>query len=956
MKEMSSGNSRLLCPRTDFGFFKSAVKPCLRGVVILACIFVAGLSLAAGRSRASIVPVGLTCEHAEQPLIDFQRPRLSWINENRAKRSGAAQSAYRICVAESPDGFSAPLWDTGCVESSESVYIPYDGPELSSRTTYWWRVMVWDERGRPSKWSEPALWHMGMLSDDDWIGEWIGVPWQDERSYDAIGKGDVQPAPLLRREFDVAGPVRSARFYGTGLGWFELYVNGSRVGEDYFVPNQTNYDRRPKLDTRFAVLTDPFEEYTVMYVSYDVTDMLRQGRNAVGAILGNGFYDMVAHWPAMGYGSPRFMGQIEIEYDDGSKETVASDCTWRTERSAIVSDQVFFGEHYDARLEHDGWAEAGYDDSAWAEAVPRLAPTGKLIAHNGPADRITQRYRPLKIEKTDGGAWRVEFPEEVSGWVGLQNIDAQAGQRIDIKYICESHVGKNSYTARGTGDESYHARFTWFVFSAVEISGLDTLYAEQVSAHAVNSDVRPSGHFVTSNGLINRINDIWKRSQLDNMHGSLPSDCPHRERSPYTGDGQLACVTTMYNFDARTFYNKWIRDIRGAQKEDGYVPNSAPWQPGCAGGVAWGAAMEIVPWEFYMHYGDERVLEQNFEAMCRHVRWMTTWVDDSTGVMLCDYPEKWKNLGDWLPPRDLPPTDLVHTFFLWHCSDIAARAAEVLGREAERTEFAALRDSTLSAFHRAFFNTQTSSYGNQTCNVLALRMGLGRPQLLGEHKNGILRTLYNPEIDGHLDTGIIGTRYLFEVLCDMGMADLAYAMINKRDFPSFGYWIEQGATVTWENWNGEASHNHPMFGGGLGWFYRDLAGLRSTGAGFRTFDIRPKYVLGLDSVEYTHKTVYGDISIKWNKIADNRYKLRCRVPVGTTATVWVPVENCFNPEVKTTCGKEVEEKVRREFGAGCGIAWHVQMLYGYALYEVGAGEYEFESVCRNPLTGGVICL
>ena len=403
-------------------------------IVALLCAAILSVSAlpAFGRRSSSVAPARLTCEYAAEPLIDVPVPRLSWIDTNPSGRRGAAQTAYRIRVAAADGGFDSPLWDTGRVESAESTFIPYGGPALRSRATYLWQVMVWDEAGRASEWSETARWHTGILSPEEWRGEWIGAPWQGEESYDITGTREVEPAPLLRREFTLSKPVREARFYGTGLGWFELYVNGRRVGDEYLTPNQTNYDRRPKLSTRGIVVTDPFEEYTVMYVSYDLTPMLREGTNAVGAILGNGFYDVVEYWPAMGYGTPRFMGQIEIEYEDGTRETVASDSSWRAERSAIVSDQVFLGEHYDARREHDGWAEAGYDDSAWPQAASKRAPCGRLIAQNGPADRITRRYAPVKIERTDSGAIRVAFPEEVSGWVALKNIAAAEGQRIDI--------------------------------------------------------------------------------------------------------------------------------------------------------------------------------------------------------------------------------------------------------------------------------------------------------------------------------------------------------------------------------------------------------------------------------------------------------------------------------------------------------------------------------------------
>ena len=887
--------------------------------VVLVCAMVVGQQSAMAAAKSTITPSKLTCEYDSSPIIDILTPRLAWVNENPRMKQGAAQTAYRVRVATSADGFDKPYWDSGKVYSSESAFIKYAGPKLKSRTSYWWQVMVWDENDRASAWSEVQSWHVGILSADEWKGKWIGAPWQGEESYDVMGSMEFLPAPLIRKEFTVAKPIKEARYYGTGLGYHELYINGMRVGEDYLSPNQTNYDKRPNLVNRGIVVADPFSEYTVMYLSHDVKELLSQGENAIGVILGNGFYDITRHW-VQGYGTPRYIGQVEILYEDGSREIIASDDSWRVERSAIVSDQIYYGEHYDARLEHEGWSEASYDDSKWAKAALKRAPYGKLIPQNGPADRITERFEPVEFVKTDS-LIKVKFPVEVSGWVALKGIDAKRGQTISIKYLSESPGnGDNTYTAKGTGDESYHARFTWFVFSEVEIRGIDNLTAEQVEAHAVNSDAEKSGLFETSNELINKINQIWQRSQLDNMHGGVASDCPHRERSAYTGDGQVACVTVMHNFNAQTFYNKWLRDIRGAQTADGYIPNGAPWQPGCGGGVGWGAAMEVMPWEFYRHYGDRRALEQNFEAMCKHVRWMTTWINDK-GLMLMQDVSEWKNLGDWLPLRELPRRELVHTFFLVQCADIAVRTAQTMGYDKQAEEFARIRDNAAAAFHREFYDPAAGSYGKYGSNVLALKIGV--PE---ERRERVVKALVDniAEVNDHLDTGIVGTRYLFEVLCDNGHKDLAYKIINQRDFPSFGYWIEQGATVTWENWNGADSHNHPMFGGGIGWFYRDLAGLRLVEAGFRSFDVRPVIPAGLEWVNYTHDTTYGPISISWS-CKNGEFAITCDVPVGAIATIWVPFAGDL-PKVK--CNENIIAKGVRD---------------GYALYKVKSGRYSFRS-------------
>ncbi len=873
---------------------KNRLMVCMRAMILTVCM--AHVFSCAG---SGISPVQLTCEYDDNALIDIQNPRLAWINQNVREAEGVAQTAYQIRVAAGSPDFSKLVWDTGKVLSDESAFIVYDGEELCSRTSYYWQVKVWDEKGKESGWSETASWHMGILSDDEWKGEWIGAPWQGNESYDFLedrpfqynvedNEFDAVPAPIIRKTFSFEKPVKEVRFYGTGLGYFELHVNGERIGDEYFAPNQTNYDVRPKLVGTERGITDPFEEYTVMYLSYDLTDVVTEGENVFGVVLGNGFYDMIKHWPTMGYGSPRFMGQIEVAYLDGTTQTIASDSTWKIDRSAIVKDQIFFGEHYDARLEHDGWSAPGYDDSKWENAALKSAPLGKLIPQNGPSDRIVERYAPVSIDRMDNGGFHVTFPVEVSGWVALKDIDAEEGQKIEIKYLGESGNGGNSYIAKGTGKESYHARFTWFVFSEVEIYGLDSISEDQLEAHLVCSDVRKSGEFRTSNQLLNDINKIWQQSQLDNMHGSIASDCPHRERCGYTGDAQIVCLTVMHNFDVRQFYNKWIRDIRGAQIPNGYVPNAAPWQPGCGGGVGWGAAIEILPWEFYNHYGDVRVLEQNFDAMCRHIGWMQKWVNPKTGIMLSEEADPWLNLGEWIPPRELPRTDLVHTFLLWNSADIVAKVAEILGNDP--SEYEAIRDRTYEAFHKTFYNPKKGSYGNYGSNIFALQMGV--PAERHDKVLAALRANF-AETNDHIDSGIIGTRYVFGILCENGLEDLAYKIMNQRDLPSYGYWVEQGSTTTWENWDGigsSGSHNHPMFGSGLSWFYRDLAGLQVLEPGFKAFEIRPVVPEGLDWVEYSHDTTYGRIDIRWER-KNGKFRLDCTVPVGTSATVYLPAEN-----------------------------------------------------------------
>ena len=355
------------------------------------------------------------------------------------------------------------------------------------------------------------------------------------------------------------------------------------------------------------------------------------------------------------------------------------------------------------------------------------------------------------------------------------------------------------------------------------------------------------------------------------MHGGVASDCPHRERAPYTGDGQVACITVMHNFDARAFYTKWIQDILGAQNpETGYVPNGAPWQPGCGGGVAWGAAMQIMPWEFYQHYGDIDMLKNNYEGMKGYIKYMLTWTNED-GIMFSQAPDsqkpnQWLNLGDWAPAKGLPPDDMVHTFYLWRCADFTSKTAKALGKNSEAEEYNKLAERSKAAFQKKYFDKEKGTYGAYGGNIFALRMGVPADQyqrVVAALKSDIIAN------GGNLDTGIFGTQFFFEVLSENGLHDLAFEAMNKKTQPGFGWWIEQGATTTWEQWNGEGSRNHPMFGGGIVWFYRVLAGMNTDPSqpGYRNIIFKPQPAGDVTFASYANETPNGRAAVNWKKSA-----------------------------------------------------------------------------------------
>jgi alpha-L-rhamnosidase len=898
------------------------------------------------QSKTYITPGKLTCEYLVNPaVIDVFKPRLSWVNTAKPDVRSQYQTAYQIRVASSPellDDDQPDIWNSEKVESGQSVLVEYAGKALESRKDYWWQVRVWDREGNVSDWSEQASWSMGLLKPDEWKAEWIGAPWQGEEPLPKPGsmrpggnRNPVPPpAPLLRKAFSINKDIASAKAYVTGLGYFELYVNGNKVSRDVLVPNLTLYGKRPGLENNYISLPDNFREYRVMYLAYDIKDMLIKGENVIGAILGNGFYNVNSRW-TQSYGSPRFIGQIYITYTDGTEDIIISDQSWKASKGPIVMDQVYDGEHYDARLEQPGWCSAGFDDSNWAKVAIRKAPEGKMKAQMSPADRVMERLKPVKIELLGEGRYRVDFGQEISGWLHLLNVTGEAGHKINIKYICESPVGDNSYTMKGGGPESYAARFTWFVFREVEISNWPgELMPEQLVAEAVYTNVETTGKFECSNSLFNQINKIWWRSQTDNMHGCIASDCPHRERAPYTGDGQVSCVTVMHNFDARAFYTKWIHDIIGAQnRETGYVPNGAPWQPGCGGGVAWGAAINIMPWEFYLHYGDSDILKDTYEGMKGYIRYMLTWTNDE-GIMFSQAPDpanpnKWLNLGDWSPALEFPPDDMVHTFYLWRCADYTSKTATVLGYNEEAKEYADLAERTKKAFQKKFYNKEKGTYGPYGGNIFALKMGVPEeqyPRVIEALKSDIAAN------NGHLDTGIFGTQFFFEVLADNGLNELAYEAMNKKTEPSYGWWIEQGATTTWEQWDGQNSRNHPMFGGGLVWFYRVLAGMNidPDEPGYRNIIFFPEPAGDLSFVSYSNETPYGQASISWRR-QEGSFNVDIDVPVGSTATIHIPAKT---PDTVREQGKKISKKSGIEL---------MGFRDGYAVYHVNSGKYSFES-------------
>ena len=833
---------------------------------------------------AQLHVTGLRVEHMKDPsVVDNPRPRLSWINEvKKASLRGQRQTAYEVVVSSSRENLDRGIydvWQTGRRESAESNLITYEGPALQDAADYFWKVRTWNQDGKVSAWSQTGHWGMG-LAQDKWTARWI------------VGPRDGMEGIFFRKSFTPEKEVRQAKVFVCGLGFFELYLNGQRVGDDYLVPNISNYGRRTELKNFAISIEDNFRGYRCLYMAYDITQQLLQGQNMLGVMLGAGWFNPDRS-NACRFGQPCLRLQLMLTFADGSTAVIPTDGTWQTRLSPITYGGIYGGETYDARQEVPGWDMPGSSNEGWETARTVKGPSGEMTAMTSPADKITECLSPVSLKKVGERKYEVDFGREISGWIHFRGLNGIEGDTLCADFVCESPQGAERYVFSGKAGEEYRPHFTWYVFSRAFISGIDTLTADQLVAEAVNTDVPVMAEFHTSNPLFNRINQIWQYSQTDNMHGCIASDCPHRERLPYTGDGEAAAETVMHNFDAAAFYQKWIRDMRDAQnRETGHEPNSAPWQPGAGGGVAWGAALTLIPWWYYVQYADRKLLEDTYPNMKDQVRYMLSWVtlDGIMHQQMRNYGRGdlcyWLNLGDWVPPRDMPRDALVHTFYLWQCCDYCARAARVLGNEEEARYYQGLTDKVWANFHRYFYNAEEKSYGLGGSNIYALRMGVPK-----ERHASVVATLRREIMEdnkGCINTGFLATKYFFETLSDNGLHDVAYTVMNQRKQPSYGWWVDQGATVTWECWDGANSHNHPMFGSGLTWYYRYLAGVRADELqpGYRHVILRP-FLSELEEVHYACRTPYGRLLSEIRQTGD-KHTMTVSIPVGSTATLYLP--------------------------------------------------------------------
>lgn len=918
-----------------------------------ACLALMTLNASMAAPKGGIRPVRLRCEQAIDPLgIDARQPRLGWVLELAdAADRGQRQTAYQVLVASSPERLErheGDLWDSGRVPGAESVAVAYAGAPLRSGQRVYWKVRAWDREGRPSGWSATAWWEMGLLEPSDWKGRWVRSPEPPPVSEAAMFAAN--PAPLLRAEFQVAKPVARARAYVTGLGYYELRLNGRKVGDHVLDPGWTTYSRR------------------VLYSTYDVTFLLHPGRNAVGMMLGGGWYDPVPLRlfgrfnlrEILATGRPRGLLHLEILYADGSRQVVGTDEGWRAHDGPIVKNSVYLGEEYDSRREQPGWDTPGFDDGQWKPAAPATEPLGPLQAQSAPPIRVMRSLKPMKVTEPKPGVFIFDLGQNFAGWVTLR-ARGERGTRITLRYgellypdgtlnpmtsVAGQIKGRgatsaaggpvvavqsDAYVLMGEGQEEYTPRFTFHGFRYVEVTGYPgTPALDALEGHLLHSAVESAGSFTCSDPLYNRIQEVVRWTQLSNMF-SVQSDCPHREKLGYGGDIVATSDMAMLNWDMSRFYAKVARDFADAVRPNGGFTETAPFvgiaDAGLgegAGPVGWGTAHPLLVWQLYQYYGDRRLLAEQYPLAVRWLELLRSRAKD--GIL-----ENGISDHESLVPK---PVALTGTAFYYYNARLLARMARALEREEDARNHDTLAGEIREAFNRRFLSPGGKyDTGTQACQAFALFMGLAP----AAEEAGALDVLVKDVAarDGHLTTGIFGTKYMLDALSARGRADVAATVVGQKTFPGWGWMLQNGATTLWEHWafsDNTFSHNHPMFGSVSEWFFKVPGGIcpDPNAAGFDRILLRPQPVGGLAWARARYESVRGTVVSEWERGAGG-FSYRVSIPVGATSRVFVPAS-----------GAATVTEGDRPASEAPGVRF-LRMERDAAVFEVEAGNYVFKS-------------
>ncbi|MGW9135688.1 family 78 glycoside hydrolase catalytic domain [Streptomyces sp. NPDC055681] len=830
-------------------------------------------------------------EHHRAALgLGTGRPRLSWTT--RATRANWQQKAYEVELT-APDG-SGPA-ATVKVESAESVLVPWPFAALPARGRAAVRVRVTDSDGGVSAWSESACVEVGLTSVDDWAAVFVTPDGDDE-------PGSDRPAPLVRRAFELRGPVRSARLYATALGAYEAEINGTRVGDDVLAPGWTAYDKR------------------LRYQTFDVTALLRPGANAIGATLADGWFRARFGFEGNAhavYGDRRaFLAQLEVEYEDGTTDRVVTDASWRSAAGPVVSSGIYNGEAYDARLERPGWSQPGHDDADWTDVRTLERDLATLVAPDGPPVRRIEEVAPVSVTTTPYGKTLLDFGQNLVGRLRL-TLTGERGRTLTLRHaeilqdgeLCTRPLrhaaATDTYTLRGEGaEEVFEPRFTFHGFRYAEITGAPDGFdpARAVRAVVLHSDMERTGHFECSDPLVNRLHEnvVW------GMRGNfldVPTDCPQRdERLGWTGDLTVFSPTASYLYDSAGFLTSWLSDLAAEQGENGVVPFVVPKViPGADTPTAvWGDAATVVPWVLYERYGDTGVLAAQYDSM-------RGWVDHVAS--LAGEGRVWDRgfqFGDWLDPTApagrpdaaATPGELVATAYFARSTDILARTADILGRTEDTERYRALALDVRAAFHTEYVTGAGRMMSDApTAYALALCFDLLDSDEQRAHAGKRLAQLVRA--NGHkIATGFVGTPLICDALTRTGHTETAYRVLLQQECPSWLYAVTMGATTIWERWDsmlpdgtvnpsGMTSFNHYALGAVADWLHRTVAGLASAEPGYRRLRIAPRPGGGLTHARAGLRTPYGEAEVSWS-LAGGELTVEALVPPNTTADVLLP--------------------------------------------------------------------
>ena len=895
--------------------------------------------------NAQISIQNLRCEMLVNPLgIDVKEPRLSW--QLNSSQRNVQQSAYEIIVSSSKEKLlknDGDVWVSGKLNGTRSIHIKYAGKELQSGKEYFWKVKSLTNKGEAA-WSEAASWSMGLLNKNDWKAKWIGY---DKASpWDSITQWSRLSARYFRKEFQNSSAIKRAIVYISGLGLYELYINGHRIGDQVLAPNPTDYRK------------------SFFYNTHDVTAQLKNGNNAIATVLGNGrFFTMRQNYKPQKhntFGYPKLLLQLEIEYEDGTKKIIVSDESWKLNVDGpIRTNNEYDGEEYDATKEFPGWNNAGFTDSKWLKPELVSAPPGKLVAQMSQPMEVMQAIKPVSIKSLNNGKYILDMGQNFAGWLHIK-VQGKRGQKIKLRFAESLQANGELFVAnlrdarvtdiyilKGNGIESWEPSFVYHGFRYVEITGFPGAPTiNDFEGKLIYDALETTGSFVTSNDVINGIykNAWWG---IASNYKGMPVDCPQRnERQPWLGDRVIGAMGETYLFDNAKLYAKWMQDIEESQTPEGAIPDVAPafWNY-YSDDVTWPAAFITISNHLYNQFGDITPIQKHYASMKK-------WMEYMKGKYMTNYIVTRDKYGDWCMPPESPTlihakdpsrlTDgkLIATAYYHKMLSYLQRFAGLLNKKEDAKEFGLLMDNIKVAFNKTFYNEKERYYSNNTvtANLLPLYFGLV-PDSLKHVIFDKIRQKIVVDNKGHTSTGLIGSQWVMRTLSDYGNTDLAYKLTTNITYPSWGYMVANGATTIWELWNGNTadpgmnSQNHVMLLGDLlTWYYENLAGIRSdkTEVAFKKIIMKPNLPTGLDFVNASYNSMHGLIKSDWKKNAD-QFEWNITIPANSSAVINIPARS-LNDVMESGTDISKAEGVQS-----------VKFENATAIVQVGSGDYKFTS-------------